>query len=158
MPRIAHAKAPSTASRRRVLRWAAVFGLSSWVPAARTAERESFRIIVHRDNPATQLSREFLTEAFLKRATRWRDDHAISPVDLLASSATRKAFSEAVLRRSVAAVRSYWQQRIFSGRGLPPPELASDEAVLNYVRKNRGAVGYVSADAAISDVKVVEVR
>ena len=63
-----------------------------------------------------------------------------------------------VLRRSPEAVRNYWQQRIFTGRGVPPPELASDEAVLAYVREHRGAVGYVSAAAETSSVKVLELR
>ena len=48
--------------------------------------------------------------------------HPIRPVDLRPNAATRRLFSERMLRRSVAAVRSYWQQRIFSGRGVPPPE------------------------------------
>ena len=38
------------------------------------------------------------------------------------------------------------------------PELASDEAVLAYVREHRGAVGYVSASAETSSVKVLELR
>jgi hypothetical protein len=50
------------------------------------------------------------------------------------------------------------QQRIFAGRGLPPPELESDEAVLRYVRSRPGAVGYVSERAELGGVKVLGVR
>jgi len=41
---------------------------------------------------------------------------------------------------------------------VPPPEKASDDEVLDFVRMNSGAVGYVSPDADIgSGVKVLEI-
>jgi hypothetical protein len=58
----------------------------------------------------------------------------------------------------VQAVKSYWQQVIFSGRGVPPPELESDEAVIRYVLRFPGAVGYVSGTADVRGVKVLAVR
>jgi len=65
------------------------------------------------------------------------DGETALPVDLRSDSSVRRKFSESVLKRSVAAIRSYWQQRIFSGREVPPPELDSDAAVLRYVAKYR---------------------
>jgi ABC-type phosphate transport system substrate-binding protein len=117
-----------------------------------------FRVIVHPDNPSSAFNREFLTDAFLKRTTRWNDGETIKPVDQRVDSLARRRFSESVLQRSVAAVKSYWQQRIFSGRDLPPPELDSDDAVVGYVLKHRGAVGYVSGSAKLDRVKVVAVQ
>jgi ABC-type phosphate transport system substrate-binding protein len=116
------------------------------------------RIIVHPDNPSTALSRDFLIDVFLKRTTRWSDGETIRPVDQRADSFARRRFSASVLQRSVAAVKSYWQQRIFSGRDLPPPELDSDDAVVSYVLKHRGAVGYVSGSAKLERAKVVAVQ
>jgi hypothetical protein len=52
---------------------------------------------------------------------------------------------------------AYWQQQIFSGRGVPPLELSTETAVVEYVRAHPGAVGYVSAGADIRGLKVVEV-
>ena len=117
-----------------------------------------FRVIVHPDNPSTGLSRDFLIDAFLKRTTRWNDGETIRPVDQRSDSFVRRRFSESVLQRSVAAVKSYWQQRIFSGRELPPPELDSDEAVVSYVMKHRGAVGYVSGTAKLDRAKPVQIQ
>ena len=117
-----------------------------------------FRVIVHPDNPSTSLSRDALTDSFLKRTTRWGDGETIRPVDQRSDSAVRRRFSDSVLQRSVAAVKSYWQQRIFSGRELPPPELESDEAVVSYVMKHRGAVGYVSGAAKLERARPVQVQ
>lgn len=115
-------------------------------------------VVVHPSNAVTSVEREFLAEAFLKKTTRWRDDRVIQPVDARYASPVRKRFSDDVLRRSVTAVRSYWQQVVFSGRGVPPPELDSDAAILDYVRKHAGAVGYVSGATEPVGVKVVQVR
>jgi ABC-type phosphate transport system substrate-binding protein len=117
-----------------------------------------FRIIVNPENTATTLSREFLADAFLRNVQDWESGRRIAPVDQLPSSPTRQEFSKHILLRSVAAVRNYWQQRIFAGRGIPPPELESDAAIVRYVIANRNAVGYVSSAAELGSAQVVSVR
>ena len=120
---------------------------------------DAFVVVVNAHNLAKSVERQFLADAFLKRASRWADDETLRPADLRPDSAARRAFSLSVVRRSVAAVRSYWQQCIFSGREIPPPELDNDAAMLRYVAKYRGAVGYVSANATLGDgVKTLTVR
>jgi hypothetical protein len=113
------------------------------------------RLIVHASNPQTSLSRDFVVDAFLKRATRWPHGESIFAVDLRSDSTVRRRFCEAVLKRSIGAVRSYWQQRIFSGRDVPPPELDTEEAVVSYVANYRGAIGYVSSDTKLVGVKEI---
>lgn len=145
--------------RQRRAAFAALLALAlvalGWAAAA---QPPGFRVITHPGNPALSVERAFLADVFLKKTTRWPDDEVSYPVDQSPDSGTRERFSEQVLRRSVFAVRSYWQQRIFAGRGLPPPELESDDAVLRYVRSRPGAVGYVSDRAELGGVKVLSVR
>jgi hypothetical protein len=137
---------------------AAVLLILARPDAVARADAPDFRIIVHPKNPTGHVSKEFLSDAFLKKTTRWKDGESLRPVDLRPDSSARKRFSESVLKRSVAAVRSYWAQRIFSGRGVPPPELDSDDAAVDYVLKHRGGVGYVSAGAKLGTVKVVSIQ
>jgi ABC-type phosphate transport system substrate-binding protein len=125
------------------------------VPAAGS---RPYKVIVDPRNPSRALPRRFLAEAFLKKVAEWPDGEAIHPVDLGRDSTTRNAFVEDVLERTTNAVRNYWQQMIFSGRGVPPPELESDDAVVRYVARHRGAIGYVSAHADVSDAKVVSIE
>jgi ABC-type phosphate transport system substrate-binding protein len=118
----------------------------------------SYEMIVNPSNPTTSVDREFLASAFLKKTTEWPSGEVIRPVDLPQSSPVRRRFSDEVLHRSVSEVKSYWQQRIFSGRDVPPPELDTDDQVVTYVLRHAGAVGYVSAEAALNGTKVLEVR
>jgi ABC-type phosphate transport system substrate-binding protein len=122
------------------------------------ADSPTFRVIVHPDNPTTRLDRKFVADAFLKKRTRWGDDTVIRPVDLGARSSVRAKFSSDVVGRSVAAIRRYWSQLVFSGRGVPPPEVNSDDAVIKYVTRYPGAIGYISGTADIDGAKVVQVR
>jgi hypothetical protein len=134
------------------------FAAASAGVALAVESSSGFRLIVHPDNAAVSAERQFLSDAFFKRATRWPDGVALEPVDLRFGNPARERFSEQILRRSAAAVRNYWQQRIFTGRGVPPPELDSDEVVLRYVRTHRGAVGYVSESAELGAVKLLTVH
>jgi hypothetical protein len=147
--------------RRAVLSWLGLCALSSVTRRAfseQGASGDGFWIVVNRDIEVKSVSREFLASAFLRNVRDWDGGQRILPVDLLPSVSTREDFSRRILLRSVAAVRSYWQQRIFSGRGVPPPELESDAAVIRYVVGNRGAVGYVSKSAELGAARVVVVH
>src|SRR5688500_9394835 len=128
------------------------------VSVSALAQTPAYRVIVHPSNAATSLTRDQITDAFLKKVTRWPSGENIQPVDLRSSAPARKRFAEHVLRRSIAAVRSYWQQLIFSGRNIPPAELESDAAVVAYVLKYPGAIGYVSGEANVDGVKVITVK
>lgn len=115
-------------------------------------------VIVNPSNDITSVDRDFLADAFLKKTTSWSNGTTIHPVDLPASSPIRRAFSEEVLRRSISEVKGYWQQRIFSGRDVPPPELDSDAEIVAYVLKYDGAVGYVTPGTSLNGAKLISIR
>lgn len=130
-----------------------------FAPSALAGE-EAYRIIVHPELGIASVERTFLRDAFLKKRTRWPGggDELIRPVDHDPDSAARRKFSQDILGRSVPAVKSYWQQVIFTGRDVPPPELDTEALIVSYVQSHPGAVGYVSGKADVTGVKVVAVK
>jgi ABC-type phosphate transport system substrate-binding protein len=122
------------------------------------ADGAGFVVIVNPKNAATRLDKKFVADIFLKKQTHWSDDSTIKPVDQARTSAVRARFSEEILGRSIASVRTYWNQVVFSGQGVPPPELDSDASVVKYVLGNQTAIGYVSPTAELEGAKVVQVR
>jgi ABC-type phosphate transport system substrate-binding protein len=122
------------------------------------AQAAGFVVIVHPTNPVTELPREQLARMFTKKAKRWASGQPVMPVDLAESAKVRAAFTQAVHGKGVSAVKSYWEQQIFSGREVPPAEKGSEAEVLEVVRSTPGAVGYVSADRDLHGVKVLVVR
>jgi ABC-type phosphate transport system substrate-binding protein len=140
---------------------------SAWMLAAVTlllsglageAADPGFKVVVHETNPVSSVNKQQLSRCFMKELKTWSSGHPVIPVDQTASALVREEFSKSIHGRDANAVKSFWQRQIFSGRGVPPPELASDREVLDFVRANPGAVGYVSSSANPGDgVKVLAV-
>jgi ABC-type phosphate transport system substrate-binding protein len=124
--------------------------------AAAVAGAADYAVVINSANTVTGLDRRAVSALFLRRVSQWEGGTAVLPVDGPNSSA-REAFSKEVHGRKASAVRSHWLQVIFSGRGVPPPEKASDQEVIEYVKTHPGAIGYVSSEAAMADVRVLKV-
>lgn len=143
---------------RRALTLVALAGVTLAGGGATAQQAPDFRVVVHPDSPVDAISVDELSKMLLKRSTRWNDDTPVRAVDQPGNAPVREAFSQAVHGRSAKAIVAHWQQQIFSGRAVPPPELASDELVIGYVSTHPGAVGYVSPGTDVREVKVLEVR
>lgn len=114
-----------------------------------TAAGAAVKVVVHGSNPVATVTKAKAADLFLKRVTRWDNGRTVTPVDLAEKTPARAAFSKELLGKEVAWVKSYWQKMIFSGRATPPVELSSDAEVLDLVRGNQDAIGYVSDTATL---------
>jgi ABC-type phosphate transport system substrate-binding protein len=110
---------------------------------------DGFLVVVNEQNAVATLPRTTVSRYFLKKVSRWDSGAVALPVDLPPDSPIRDAFSRRVLSKSVSSIRAYWQQQIFSGRDVPPPEKPNDAAVLEFVQSNPTAIAYVSSAAAL---------
>ena len=117
----------------------------------------SFVVIVHPDNSTGTASNSELSDIYLKKKTQWPNGSAIEAVNLSGEPEVREAFSRAVHQRSTANISSFWNQELFAGRAVPPLELGSSDAVVQYVASHSGAIGYVAAGRALDGVRVLSV-
>lgn len=118
-----------------------------------------FVVVVHADNAMAGIERDDLSRMFLKRLVKWPNGVRAEPIDLAPRQPARLAFSGKVHKKTVGAIVAYWQQQIFSGREVPPAEKATEADVIAFIRKNPGAVGYVSPGAdLLPGVKLLPVR
>jgi ABC-type phosphate transport system substrate-binding protein len=134
--------------------------LAIWfaLAVASAAASEDYKIIVNPDNPVAALDRQFLRDAFLRKTSDWNGGEAIRPIDLANRFPVRDRFAQDVLKKSPSQLKSYWNQQIFSGKGVPPPEADSTAAVVAYVLAHRGAVAYLPLEADAGAAKVVKVK
>jgi ABC-type phosphate transport system substrate-binding protein len=143
-------------TRRPFLAFLATFVLlGSWLHGRAAAD--GYKVIVHPSNPTTSMSRTTVSAMLLKKQTSWKNGNKALPIDLRATSGTRDAFSRAIHGRSAGAIKKWWNQQIFSGKGMPPPEVDGDAKVIGFVLSNPGAIGYVSAETPTGDARVVVV-
>ena len=144
-------------SIRRTGRFALLAGLATLLSGPLPAGDQKYWVVVHPDNPVETMERSEVSRLFLKKITKWADGRPVNPVDLPEKTPTREAFSRDIHGRSVSAIKKYWQQMVFRGKAAPPPEGSAEADVLAQVRADPSAVGYVSDEAVLRGVKIVDV-
>jgi ABC-type phosphate transport system substrate-binding protein len=107
-------------------------------------------------SPAAPLSPALVAGIFARKRQLWSDRSTIVPVNLPASHTLRRNFSRWVFDKTPEEMQAYWNDQYFHGV-VPPPVLASEEAVLRFVAATPGAIGYVSVCAVDRRVDVVAV-
>jgi ABC-type phosphate transport system substrate-binding protein len=114
------------------------------------AAEPDFRVIVHPSVGGTRIPRQVLASVFLREATRWGNRLSAAPVDQSLRSTVRAAFSNVVLETPIEGISALWHRKMRRGV-TPPPVKSSDEDVIAYVAKTRGAIGYVSPATALPE-------
>ena len=118
-------------------------------------EETSFVVIVNSDNPVSSLTRSQVSKIFLKKVIQWDSGGKIA---LIEQGEVKEDFSEKIHNKDKAAIDNYWTQMIFSGRRVPPNQVNTDIEVIEFIEKNRNAIGYVSKNAALENVKILKVN
>ena len=115
-------------------------------------------VIVHPDIARASLDIADVRRIFLRREQFWPDQRRIEPVNLPAASDVREAFSRRVLGRAPRDLAGYWNDLYFHGTA-PPHVLESERAVLLFVARTPGAIGYIRMSsftaAASAGVRIV---
>ncbi len=111
-------------------------------------------VIVHPENTVS-LSSKDVQRIFLGKEKKFSTGEEASAVNLPAENAARIDFDDAILGRSTAQVAAYWAKLVFTGKGVPPEEVDSETAVIQFIKTNKNAIGYVDESAVTSDVKVI---
>ena len=79
---------------------------------------------------------------------------AVTAVNQLESNNIREVFERNVLGRSSDQMKAHWSRLLFTGRAAALQEFASDEAVVEFLKANPNAIGYIS-DASKADGLVI---
>lgn len=112
-------------------------------------------VVVSAENPVESLKANEVADLFLGRSLRFPNGDTAMPVEQSEGSALQQEFYAQVLRRTAAQMKAHWSKLVFTGRGEPPRNVASDAAVLEMLAENPRAVGYIDAASLTPQVKVV---
>lgn len=123
--------------------------LTSFLCNAETA------VIVSSSNANASVSANDISKIFLGKSKSFPDGSQATPVDHNDGTPTREAFNDKVLGKSASQLKSYWSRLIFTGKGTPPKQYASDAEVKAAVSSNPNLIGYIDAGAVDGSVKVV---
>jgi hypothetical protein len=65
----------------------------------------------------------------------------------------RSLFFQNLNGMNLSRVKAYWARLQFSGQMQPPVALPDSHSIVEYVRKNRMAIGYVESSAVTAGVR-----
>lgn len=122
---------------------------------AGTASAQSVKVIANSSVRVEAISASDLKSVFLEEKSSLPGSGHVEPV-LARGGAAHEAFLKQVLGRSDSDLQLYYRSLAFTGRGAVPKTLDSDEAVVAYVAKTRGAIGYVSTSTDAEGVRTLD--
>ena len=111
-------------------------------------------VIVHSSNSAA-LDQGSISKIYLGKSSKFPGGGKVVPIALKAGSAATDEFNSKVLGRDAAQLKAYWSKLVFTGKGVPPKEMGSDQEVIDLIAANPNMIGFVSDGADTSSVKVV---
>lgn len=113
-------------------------------------------VVVVNPTNANALDAKKVQRIFLGKDKKFGDGNETIAVNQDATTQIRQDFDEAVLGRSSSQISAYWSKLVFTGKGIPPKELADDAAVIDLVSKNPSVIGYINKASVTDAVKIVE--
>jgi ABC-type phosphate transport system substrate-binding protein len=116
-----------------------------------------FIVVANPSVKASDISADELKQVFLGAKTSLSDGSAVEPV-LSQGGATHEAFLKTHVGKTDPALRNHFKTLVFTGKGSMPKSFASDADIVAYVSKTKGAVGYVSASAAVGGAKKLGIK
>lgn len=111
-------------------------------------------VIVHPSNAAT-LDADSVSKLFLGREKSFPGGAAAVPLALSDDAAATAEFNDKILKKPSSQLKAYWSKLIFTGKGTPPKEIASDAEMVKLISSNPNMIGFVDAKAVDGSVKVV---
>lgn len=111
-------------------------------------------VIVHPSNNDA-ISAKNVQRIFLGKEKKFPSGGETVAVNQTNDSATRQAFDSEILGRTSSQVAAYWSKLVFTGKGVPPKEVANDAEVIELISKNPSVIGYVNKASVTDGVKVV---
>ncbi len=122
------------------------------------AAEQNIAIVVAKDAAKSLLRARFdhrtLKRIYRRQQLLWPNGQRAMPLNLSADNPLRHAFTRTLFHRSMEEMASYWNEAYFDGLS-PPHVVDSQEAVIRFVTRYPGAIGYVASCKADDRVKVL---
>lgn len=108
-------------------------------------------------NPANNdtITKDDIQRLYLAKIKTFPGGKNAIPLDRSEGSAVRVEFVTKVIDKDEAQMKSYWSRLIFTGKGVPPKVLETDDEVKDLVARNPDTIGFIDAGSVDSTVKVV---
>ncbi len=112
-------------------------------------------IIANKELPIEKLEKSEISAIYLLKKKHWENGEDIMPINLPATAEARTHFSAQVFDSTPEKLGSYWDKMLFKGE-TPPVTQNSEQAVVMFVERIKGAIGYVETKPQSSQIKILQ--
>jgi ABC-type phosphate transport system substrate-binding protein len=105
----------------------------------------------------TSLSVTQLRRIYSMRQVHWQNGTPIVVYVLASKNTLHQTFCKEKLRLFPYQLDRIWQKLTFSGYGVAPIEVATQQALIEAVKSTKGAIGYVENLSEVKDVNVIKI-
>jgi hypothetical protein len=124
---------------------------------ASPAAASDVKVIANCSVKVSKVSPADLKSIFWETKTSLDDGSRVEPV-LLKTGDAHEAFVRQYTGKTAVSLATYYRSLVFTGKGGMPKVFTSEADLVEYVRKTKGAIGYVSAEANTKGVKILQVE
>jgi len=118
-----------------------------------TLSAEQLVLITHPQSPIDILTQTQVRMIYLKKRRFWGETKLIA-LNLPPDNNLRKTFEHETLEMRQTQLESYWVKQHYKGH-RPPYRVESVQSMILFVKKVKGAVGYIPLSKVDAGVKVI---
>lgn len=112
-------------------------------------------VIGNKESQVKELTKKQVIDIYMGRKSTFPNGDTALPLDQNSDSTIRKMFYQVLVEKTVSEVNSYWARLLFSGRATPPRSIKGGTMVIDMIRNNKSAIGYIKLEDLTEDVRVL---
>ena len=133
-----------------------IFSLIFFLVSINSAVHAEVVVLVNNSVITEDLGLKEIKKIFLGKKMFWEGNQKIT-LFILKESPAHKEFLRQYLGKSENQFTNYWQQLLFTGKGMMP-QMVSEDLLVETIKQTKGAIGYAPADITAEGVKVVKLK
>lgn len=114
-------------------------------------------VVANASVDTTSLTQSELRQIFTGHKQYWSNEEKIHVVVLEDVHTLHKAFCREKLQMFPYQLSRLWDQLTYSGQGVTPTRVSSQEALLKMIESTAGTIGYAEIDK-VKNEKIIKVR
>lgn len=125
------------------------------LPMEMFSDTAGLKIIANPGVKTLELKKKDIRDIYTGVTKIWETDGKVI-IAILEGSELHKQFLEEYVNKTPIQFRNYWREKVFTGEGESPKPFKTEEELIEFVAKTRGAIGYISSptEKAVTFVKI----
>ncbi len=121
-------------------------------------KKEQLIFITNQKNSIQEISKKDIKNIYLGKKKKWTNKIKIIPV-LNSSENVEKEFYK-LIGKTKTKYEKYWDKMVFTGKGNPPLKMENNVKIIDYIKKNEGAISFISIQDTISEksIKILKIK